>query len=129
MSTINPIKGAGQMLKVFERSITYVTTDNVSADSDGYVRGDRENKYDIKAAVVPQSENQLSSFEYGDSETGEVNVYIRTKHQDIDSEVEISAGDYFLIDNNEWKINVVNDYDTVIICSCTLSSEGGYPIA
>jgi len=136
--SIKPIKGAGQILKVFEKEITYITTKNVEPDDEdgefpGYVTGSRNEEYDLKAAVVPQTEKQLVNLDYGDEQDGDVNVYIRTKNQDIEElkegeEIVINEGDYFNIDGNEWKILTVNNYDTVIICSCGRSKGGGYPI-
>jgi len=131
--SIKPIKGAGQILKVFEKEITYISTENVEPDSDeddypGYVTGTREKEFTLKAAVVPQTEKELVNLEYGDDKEGEVEVYIRTNCQDLDKDLTIKEGNYFIIDGNEWRIRTVNNYDTVIICSCGLSTEGGYPI-
>jgi len=130
MSYPEPIKGAGQYLKSFEKDIEYITTGDVKVDDDGYVRGDREKVFTLRAAVVPLEEDELKNLEYGDDIVGFNGVYIRTRCQDIiEKDFKIRTGDYFKIDGQEWKILVVDDYGTVIKCSCGLSTEDGYKIS
>lgn len=130
-----PIKGAGQYLRVFEQTITYISTNNVEPDDDGYVRGSRTEEFELKAAVVPTTEEDLSINDYGENFNGLRAVYIRRQSQedmndDIEdsSDVVINADGYFKIDDKEWKIISVDDYGTVIKVICGLSEVGGYPV-
>jgi len=125
--TPSPIKGSGQYLKVFERIVSYITTENVEPDDDGYVRGDRTNQYELKAAVVPVDEENLDNLDYGENITGFVNIYIR-RHIQREEGFTIDYNGYFKLDNQEWKILSVDDYGTVIKITCGRSEVGGYPV-
>jgi len=127
MSTVPPLKGAGQHLKVFERTVKYITTENVEADEDGYVRGDRTNQYELKAAVVPINEENLDNLDYGENVTGFVNIYIR-RHTQREEGFTIDTDGYFELDEVEWKILSVYDYGTVIKITCGRTEVGGYPV-
>lgn len=127
MDTVAPIRGSGQILKAFEREITYITTVNVEPDSDGYVRGDRKLEYSLKAAVVPVDEEEYDVYDYGEGIIGLRRIQIRKKEQE-EKDIDIDVGDYFEIDDKEWKVLDIDDYGTVIMCTAGRSSHGGYPL-
>lgn len=122
-----PIKGAGQYLRIFERNIKYISESDVEPDDDGYVRGNRVNEYDLKAAVVPNTEEEIQKLDYGDTFNGFVNVYVRTIEQEKE-DISFTSGGYFVIDDEEWRILNVDNYGTVIKMLCGKSLVGGYPV-
>lgn len=126
MTFIHPIKGSAQVLKPFERTIKYISSDNVVVDDDGYVRGMRRIDEEFKAAVVPVGEETYNNLDYGDVKGGAVGVIIRMEDQSLD--INIEPRDYFIIDDVEWKILRIDKYETVTICTCGRKKWGGYPV-
>jgi len=120
---IKPIKGLGANLKTFEELATYVSYDDATVDSDGYVRGGARQDADLKVAVVENPEEEYDVDRLGDNITGVANIYIRVKGQDLN--IEPDVGDRLVVGDVEWKILEMSDFDTVIKCMCGRVEGGG----
>lgn len=143
-----PIKGSGQVLKVFEDKVKYLSNSDIEPDSDGYVRGNLVDKGYISACLVPVDSESYDLEDYGEDFIGMSNLLIRNYEQEdsngngilitlSDAEVDYSnfgvvivlnTGDYIVSEGVKWKIVEINSYDEIIKCRCGRMDEGGFDV-
>lgn len=131
MKSIPAIKGVAENLRTFEQDMYYISVSKVGVDDDGYVRSGKELKKDdydepilVKGAIVPISEDEHIIEEYGERFETYADIYVRVKSQDISFDIKV--GDFFKIENDEWRILNIRDHDEVLMCSCGKLEEESY---